>query len=84
LQTCNPTNNSVFPGTALADCSFLADDIKSCQANNKSVSISLGGATGVEGLTSDDQAQNFADQIWDMFLGGSGNMRPFGDAVLDG
>jgi chitinase len=62
----------------------MADDIKTCQAKNKAVTISLGGATGVVGFTSENQAQSFADQIWDMFLGGSSNTRPFGDAILDG
>jgi len=73
-----------FAGTALLNCGFLADDIKTCQAKGKIVTISLGGATGDVGFTSTSQAQSFANTIWDMFLGGSSDTRPFGDAVLDG
>ncbi|KAF8320069.1 glycoside hydrolase [Clavulina sp. PMI_390] len=78
-NTCNEDNASYFTGSQLLDCSFLAADIETCQANGKKVTISLGGATG--GGTADAA---FADQIWDLFLGGSSSTRPFGDAVLDG
>lgn len=44
----------------------------------------MGGATGSNGFSSDAQAVAFADQIWDLFLGGSSSTRPFGNAVLDG
>jgi chitinase len=44
----------------------------------------LGGATGAATFTSDTQAQQFADLIWNLVLGGSSSTRPFGDAVLDG
>jgi len=73
-----------FPNSNLADCSFLASDIKQCQANGKMITISLGGATAKVGFSSAGQAQDFAETVWDMFLGGSSNTRPFGDAVLDG
>lgn len=45
---------------------------------------SIGGATGAVTLTSDAQAEAFADNIWNIFLGGSSSTRPFGPAVLDG
>ncbi|KAI0750065.1 glycoside hydrolase [Daedaleopsis nitida] len=83
-NTCNQWDNGVFPGTALANCSFLAQDIKTCQAAGKLVTLSLGGATGQIGFSSDSQAQTFADQIWNLFLGGESSTRPFGDAILDG
>ncbi|KAL0950817.1 hypothetical protein HGRIS_007581 [Hohenbuehelia grisea] len=105
-NTCSLGGGSTFRGTNLADCSFLASDIRTCQSKGKIVTISLGGATGKVGFSSDAQAQGFAQQIWDMFLGGGGcsspfseapranncempsitdsNMRPFGNAVLDG
>ena len=35
-------------------------------------------------MTSDDQAETFAQSIWDNFLGGTSSTRPFGDAILDG
>ncbi|KAJ3489443.1 hypothetical protein NLI96_g2139 [Meripilus lineatus] len=81
---CNVNDNSVFPGTQLADCSFLASDIQTCQSKGKIVTLSLGGATGAAGFTSDSQASSFADTLWNLFLGGSSSTRPFGSAVLDG
>lgn len=83
-QTCNPTDNATFPGTDLPNCSALASDIAQCQAKGKIVTLSLGGATGSVGFASDSQAQTFANTIWNMFLGGSSDTRPFGSAVLDG
>ncbi|KAJ7636432.1 glycoside hydrolase superfamily [Roridomyces roridus] len=83
-NTCNATSNGVFPGTSLANCQFLATDIEGCQRANKSVTLSLGGATGVDSLASDAQGVEFANTIWDLFLGGSSDTRPFGSAVLDG
>ncbi len=58
-----------FPNSDLADCSFLASDIKQCQAKGKMITISLGGATAKVGFNSAGQAQDFADTIWNMFLG---------------
>ncbi|KAG8858743.1 Chitinase 1 [Tulasnella sp. 330] len=83
-NTCSTVNDTVFPGTELVDCSFLAADIKTCQAAGKIVTLSIGGATGGGMFSGDSEATGFADQIWDMFLGGSSSMRPFGTAVLDG
>uniref|UniRef100_A0A0W0FAU0 chitinase n=1 Tax=Moniliophthora roreri TaxID=221103 RepID=A0A0W0FAU0_MONRR len=77
-------NSSTFPGTNMPRCDELAGDIKACQAKGKIVTLSLGGATGAVGFSSNDQAIGFAKQIWDMFLGGQSDIRPFGDAVLDG
>jgi chitinase len=68
----------------MADCSFMSSQIKRCQDRGKIVTLSLGGAIAQVGFSTDSQARTFADKIWDMFLGGSGRRRPFGDAVLDG
>ncbi|KAG2226919.1 hypothetical protein INT45_010198 [Circinella minor] len=81
---CNSSDNSTFPGTQLANCTGLQEDIKYCQTKGKALTLSLGGATGGAGFQSDAQAQQFADTVWNDFLGGSSNTRPFGDAVLDG
>lgn len=62
----------------------MAEDIEACQAKGKIVTISLGGADGSVGFVNETQAQNFATEIWDTFLGGDGGIRPFGNAVLDG
>ncbi|KAJ4476685.1 glycoside hydrolase family 18 protein [Lentinula aciculospora] len=83
-NTCNPTDNATFSGTLLPDCSALASDIETCQAAGKLVTISLGGANGGVGFSSDAQGTAFAQTIWDLFLGGSSSTRPFGAAVLDG
>ncbi|KAJ6574761.1 glycoside hydrolase family 18 protein [Mycena capillaripes] len=83
-NTCNPTDNATFPGTALPNCSKLASDITTCQSKGKLVTISLGGATGSVGFASDAQGTAFAQTIWNLFLGGTSSTRPFGTAVLDG
>lgn len=83
-QTCSSVGNSVFEGTQLPNCSFLATDIQTCQSAGKIVTISLGGATGSDTFTSQSQATGFADTIWNLFLGGTSSTRPFGEAVLDG
>ncbi|EPS99093.1 hypothetical protein FOMPIDRAFT_97135 [Fomitopsis schrenkii] len=83
-NTCNTTNADYFTGTNLLNCSFLASDIEYCQNQGKAVTISLGGGGATVGFTNDSQAQSFADQIWNVFLGGSSDDRPFGTVVLDG
>ncbi|KZW02028.1 glycoside hydrolase [Exidia glandulosa HHB12029] len=82
--TCNDKDNQKFDGSDLLDCSFMSEEIKKCQAKGKAVTISMGGATGANTFGSDEQAKGFADQVWDLFLGGDSKTRPFGDAVLDG
>ncbi|KAH7929211.1 glycoside hydrolase, partial [Leucogyrophana mollusca] len=84
IDLANTCNSGVFPGTQLLNCSFLAADIEYCQNAGKTVTISLGGATGAVGFTSDTQAAAYAHTIWNLFLGGSSSTRPFGGAVLDG
>ncbi|KAM5543936.1 hypothetical protein V8D89_002553 [Ganoderma adspersum] len=83
-NVCNVVDSGVFPGTNLPNCTFLAEDIKTCQSKGKIVTLSLGGATGAAGFSSADQASAFGDTIWNVFLGGKNDTRPFGDAELDG
>ena len=84
-QECNSSDNEIFPGTQLANCTAgLQEDIKYCQTKGKALTLSLGGATGGAGFQSEDQARQFADTLWNDFLGGSSNTRPFGNAILDG
>ncbi|KAG0070721.1 Chitinase 1 [Linnemannia elongata] len=73
-----------FPGTTLLNCPKIGQDIKACQASGKAIVISIGGASGAYSLPDAAAGRAFADQIWDLFLGGSSGTRPFGDAVLDG
>ena len=55
----------------MADCSFLATDIKHCQSKGKIVTLSLGGGVSQVGFSSASQAAGFATNIWNMFLGSS-------------
>ena len=68
-------------------CPEIAKQIEKCQKMNKKVMISLGGAAGSYGFSSDAQAREFAGTIWQMLLGGVNNRtipRPFGNVILDG
>lgn len=75
--------NGTFPGTALTNCQKLASDIKHCQRKGVLVTLSIGGALGNSSLN-DSNAREFAETVWDLFLGGCSDTRPFGSAVLDG
>ncbi|KAG2202728.1 hypothetical protein INT46_003236 [Mucor plumbeus] len=75
---------TTFPGTTLLTCPAIGTDIKTCQSKGVKVILSLGGAAGSYGFSSDAQGQTFAQTIWDMFGGGSSTYRPFGDSVIDG
>ena len=84
LKSCN---GSPFHGTKLLNCAALAPAIKKCQSKGKIVTLSIGGAdTGNMQFKSDSEAEQFADTVWNLFLGGtpSNSTRPFGSAVLDG
>ncbi|OZJ05365.1 hypothetical protein BZG36_01538 [Bifiguratus adelaidae] len=83
-DACNNNDNGTFPGTNLADCGRLADDIEYCQSKGKTILLSMGGATGNAGFEDANQASEFATTAWNMFLGGTHQYRPFGKASLDG
>lgn len=83
-QICNDVDNATFSGTKLAECTSLATDIEFCQAQGKVLTLSIGGAGGSVGFTDDSEGEAFATTIWNLFLGGSSDTRPFGSAVLDG
>ncbi|KAF5101386.1 hypothetical protein D0Z00_000865 [Geotrichum galactomycetum] len=71
-------------GNLGSSCPELAADIKYCQSLGKKVLLSLGGAVGSYGFTSNQQAINYASTLWNSFGGGTSTQRPFGDVVLDG
>lgn len=71
-------------GDGLLHCSQIGQDIKSCQNQGKIILLSLGGATGNYGFSSDSEALQFAGTLWNKFGGGQDNERPFDDAVIDG
>lgn len=65
------------------NCPQVASDIKYCQQKGKKVGLSLGGSIGYYGFYNDTQATNFALDIWNTFLEGTSNYRPYSDAVFD-
>ncbi|KAK0661625.1 family 18 putative glycoside hydrolase [Cercophora samala] len=82
-------NCTAFPGSQLLSCPQMEEDIQTCQtAHNKSLLLSIGGATYSEGgFASAAEAVQFAGTVWEMF--GPKNEsstveRPFGEAVVDG
>ncbi|KAI5957271.1 CHT3 [Candida jiufengensis] len=76
-----------FTPNGILKCDTIAADIQYCQSKGKIVLLSLGGAAGSYGFTSDAEGKEFAHTVWDLF-GNSQNLptadRPFGDAILDG
>jgi chitinase len=68
----------------LYKCDEIGRGINECQRMGKKVFLSLGGAVGGYGFTSDEQARQFAQTLWDLFLGGQSTYRPFSTAVMDG
>ncbi|SCU90534.1 LADA_0F04786g1_1 [Lachancea dasiensis] len=68
----------------LLHCDQIGEDIKTCQDLGKKVLLSMGGATGSYGFSSDSEAEQFATTLWNTFGGGSATERPFNDAIVDG
>lgn len=79
---CNTTYNDENP--FLLICPEIAADVVYCQSQGIQILLSFGGGVGLYGFSSDDQATTFATLVWNMFLGGTGTIRPFGSAILDG
>ncbi|CAL5228206.1 g11293 [Coccomyxa viridis] len=77
---------NVANGMNLAFHSIAATgpEITQCQSKGVKVILSMGGAVGNYGFSSAADAIATADQIWNVYLGGSASNRPFGTAVLDG
>jgi chitinase len=71
----------------LQDCTDLAPEIVSCQQLGKPVLVSLGGYYSNVTFTSDNEAIQLAQNLWDLFGAGNGldtSLRPFGSIVVDG
>ncbi|RLV90511.1 Chitinase 2 [Spathaspora sp. JA1] len=73
-----------FPDSDLLHCTYIGEDIKTCQGLGKKVLLSMGGAYGDYGFDNTQDATDFADVLWNKFGGGSDDERPFDDAVVDG
>lgn len=71
-------------GDGLLRCDNIAADILTCQSLGKKVLLSLGGAAGSYGFSSDEEAHSFADSLWNYFGEGTSSERPFGTSVIDG
>ena len=77
--------NTSFPGYPdLLNCTRIASQIKTCQDYGRKIILSLGGAAGVYGFSSSSEAENFASTIWNLFLGGDSDLKPFKGTSLDG
>ncbi|KAL5156590.1 G-type lectin S-receptor-like serine/threonine-protein kinase CES101 [Glycine soja] len=72
---CDPSTNG---------CTKIGREIKNCQEQGITVMLSIGGGSGNYSITSDEDANNVSNYLWDNFFGGFSSSRPFGDAVLDG
>ncbi|KAI5198807.1 glycoside hydrolase [Aureobasidium subglaciale] len=80
-----PAQQLHAPG--LQDCTDLVPEIVSCQQLGKPVLVSLGGYYSNVTFTSDTEAIQLAQNLWDLFGAGDGldaSLRPFGDIVIDG
>ncbi|KAF6162087.1 hypothetical protein GIB67_008216 [Kingdonia uniflora] len=69
---------------AVGGCTRFSNGIRNCQNMGVKVMISLGGGIGDYSFNSATDANQFADYLWNNFLGGRSGSRPLGDAVLDG
>lgn len=84
---CNyPTNkfSNLSPpnkGYSALNCKSIGNDIKKCQAIGKKILLSV---SPMDFLSSSADAERSADNIWNVFLGGTSQYRAFGDAILDG
>ena len=77
--------NTSFPGYPdLLNCSKIGNQIKTCQDYGRKIILSLGGPSGVYGFSSTNEAEIFARRIWNLFLGGDSDLKPFKGASLDG
>ncbi|CAN0902891.1 Putative pentatricopeptide repeat-containing protein At3g49142 [Linum grandiflorum] len=72
---CNPASNG---------CQGVSTGIRDCQSQGIKVLLSLGGGIGNYSLSSQEDARNVAEYLWNNFLGGKSPSRPLGDAELDG
>jgi chitinase len=78
-----------FNGTGLIACPQIGADIATCQQQyNKTILLSIGGATYTEGgFPTEDAAKQGAQKVWETFGPRQPNstaLRPFGEVSVDG
>ncbi|KAL7584891.1 hypothetical protein Lser_V15G41869 [Lactuca serriola] len=79
LQNLAGTDHRDSAASSTSSCSGVIPDIRACQSQGVKVFLSLDGSYSVS-----QGAQQFSEYIWNTFLGGQSNSRPFGDVVFDG
>lgn len=68
----------------LLQCPRIGQSIRNCQQAGKIVLLSMGGAVSQGKFENDQQAREYAELLWNMFLGGpnpEGLPKPFGDGI---
>lgn len=78
IELTNHCNSST-----ISSCAQFGEEIKSCQAMGIRVLLSIGGGAAKYNLNSTEPI-NFAEYLWNNFLGGQSNSRPLKEAVFDG
>ncbi|KAI9260646.1 glycoside hydrolase superfamily, partial [Phascolomyces articulosus] len=84
LSDASADCNGYFEGTKLLDCPQMETEIEFCQSKDKVILLSLGGADGSYGISSESEGRKLADTLWNTFGGGESQTRPFGKAKIDG
>ena len=74
------TTNTSFP---LLECPAVAIDVLYCQKRGIKVLITVANVSSTI-IETDEEGEERAVMMWNLFLGGQDNYRPFGDVVLDG
>ncbi|KAI0230200.1 Chitinase 2, partial [Massospora cicadina] len=72
------------PNHDLLKCPEVEQDIKYCQQRGKTILLSIGGDVGLTNIPTPAAADQLAIDIWNLYLGGHSDYRPFGSAKLDG
>lgn len=67
-------------GFTLLKCPKIAEDIKVCQSMGVKINLAVSSMTPLN----ESDAETAALNVWNLFFGGKHNLRPFGDANLDG
>jgi chitinase len=80
------TMGSPLPGApGLQECADIAAGIAACHQAGKKVLVSIGvGDPGLESDTDGGVGAQAAESMWDLYLGGNGQARPFPGQTLDG